>query len=156
MSQYADFFIRTKNDEFLRIGCFTSSSKVYQAFRYYAPWEKIRAVTTEKLESIIHALEEDKHQYEVNIDDYRQEIKFLTQLQADIDEILEHRFDIMKSIKEVQEEIEEIDAAIGYVCALLWILDSIHYADVSGYNKDQYIYVGIEAGQPTVEDIKDA
>ena len=153
MSQYVEFFIRAKSDEFLRIGCFTSSSKIYQAFQSYAPWEKIKAVTIGKLEDIICALEEDKHRYEVNIDDYYQEIKFLTQLQVDIDEILERRFDIMRSIKEVQEEIEDVDVTIGYVRSLLWILDSIYYSDVKGYNKDQYIYVGIEVGHPTLEDI---
>lgn len=156
MSQYVDFFIRSNSDEFLHIGCFTSSSKVYQAFRMYAPWEKIRAIKSEKLENILYALDDEKHRLQTNIDDYQQEIKFLTQLQAPIDDILERRFDILKSIKEVQEEIEEVDAAAGYVRALSWMLDAVHYADVSGHDENTYLYVGIEVGRPTVEDIVNA
>lgn len=150
MSQYVEFFVRGNNDAFVPIGSYSRSNPMYQAFVHSgAPYEKIAELDNNRyrwaeaeFEEQIKNLERVKRYYEDNIEIIK-DMK-----EVSLDEKLE-------TINEYRNNIEEAEEDLKIWKAQLTQLNFINRIRNEYIDDDHEtrVYVGIEVGTPTIEDI---
>lgn len=153
MSSYINFFIRKDIDEkpyFIPLGSFSRSSHIYQAITN-APYEKIRPLKYEELSDSIRDLEVRKQKYEDTIKDIEHKItSLIPSFNNSIEEKMEEIREQQNYIDDIQEELSEIQFAIGYFCSLQEIIYDNEY---QGSAKDNLIYCGIDISEPEEENM---
>ena len=159
MSSYINFFIRSE-DKFLPLSDFSRSSEIYQRLHNNVPYEKLRALTYNELDSIEDDIIEDKRKYTNLISEYKKEIELIATFNNSAEEKLEAINSIESMIKDIEESISELNFAKGWFNSLCIILYSARDYTDENYNHlvdaDKYIYAGVETPcVPTLEDIKD-
>lgn len=150
MSAYIQFFIRHENI-FLPIGTFSRGNYIYQLFNDFAPWEKIRPITISDLERIRNEMVLDIEKAK----DQLKEIKERRALVATFNNSVEDKLEALMGYDEYEQGVKD-DLAMaeytrGYLNTLSDILDDIQFDE--RYDSDTYIYVGVEVGNPTIDDI---
>ena len=160
MSSYMNFFIRS-DDKFLHLSDFSRNSEIYQRLYNNVPYEKLRALTYNELDSIEDAIIEDKRKYADLISEYKKEIELIATFNNSAEEKLEAINSTESMIKDIEESISELNFAQGWFNSLCRILDSARdYTDENNnllVDADKYIYAGVETPcVPTLEDIKDS
>lgn len=159
MSSYINFFIRS-DDKFLPLSDFSRSSEIYQRLHNDVPYEKLRALTYDELDSIEDDIIEDKRKYTNLISEYKKEIELIATFNNSAEEKLEAIDTTESMIKDIEESISELDFAQGWFNSLCRIIDSARDYIEENYNHpidaDKYIYAGVEVPcVPTLKDIKD-
>lgn len=159
MSSYINFFIRI-DDKFLHLSDFSRSSEIYQRLYNNVPYEKLRALTYNELDSIEDAIIEDKRKYADLISEYKKEIELIATFNNSAEEKLEAIDSTAAMIKDIEESISELNFAQGWFNSLCRILDSARdYTDEDNnllVDADKYIYAGVETPcVPTLKDVKD-
>ena len=158
MSSYINFFIRS-DDKFLPLSDFSRSSEIYQRLHNDVPYEKLRALTYDELDSIEDDIIEDKRRYEYKIKEYEKEINLITTFNNSAEEKLNEIESVKETIKDIKEEISELNFAKGWFNSLCRIIDSASDYTDENYNHlidaDKYVYVGVEVPcVPTLKDIE--
>ena len=149
MSSYMHFFIR-KGNEFAPIATYGRSSCTYQAFKEFAPYEKIRPLTALQLGQVDEKLRADlESQY--NRDAIVERINMISKFNNSVDEKLAAIEDEVSALKELEDEEKALKRARKFVSFLLDIIDEAHssqyYEDAAAHiDPNAYIYVGIECG----------
>lgn len=152
MSQYIQFFIKTNEDNFLPIATYSRSSKVFQYFREYVPYEKISNVSDMTTQYIMNDITADYRSYKETIEKNKKAIERVYSFKDnDVSEKIEIIEGYEEYIEEVEEEIKELDYTKYFIYFLNDIIEEAEY-DHNVKNKD-YIYAGIEVGYPTLEDV---
>lgn len=159
MSSYINFFIRS-DDKFLPLSDFSRSSEIYQRLNNDVPYEKLRALTYDELDSIEDDIIEDKRKYTNLISEYKKEIELIATFNNSAEEKLEAIDTTESMIKDIEESISELDFAQGWFNSLCRIIDSAKDYTDENYNHlvdaDKYVYAGVDTPcVPTLEDIKD-
>lgn len=158
MSQYIQFFIR-HNDDFLPIGTYSRSSEIYQMADFDVPYEKIHAINSDTLGAWKRGAEDQIKQIQKCISTRKEFIEMTMQSNNPLDEKMEYVGDVYNEIAYMKEEIENARDAIKYYEFLDTLIGE---AEETKYNDDengvhldpaQYIYVGIEVGYPTIDDV---
>ena len=150
MSAYIQFFIRNEN-VFLPIGTFSRGNYIYQLFNNFAPWEKIRPITISDLERIHNEMISDIEKAK----DQLKEIDKRRALIATFNNSTEEKLEALEGYDEYEQGVKD-DLAMaeytkGYLNTLSDILDDVQFDE--RYDSDAYLYVGVEVGNPTVDDI---
>ena len=158
MSQYTSFFIR-HNDAFLPMVTYSRSHKVAEAFNHIAPWEKIAPLTAADIRGVRASLTSDVEAYAKAIARARDEIEFLRTTNMAPDDLLEQYRSNIEYINDLTEEKTACESAIIFTHFLGDIIDEAASEHKWGENplgidENTYIYVGIEVGNPTLEDIE--
>ena len=153
MSAYIHFFVRIGND-FCPIGTYSRNTKVYEIF-HRAPYEQIEVLDRETLNDYFNEatimrndLKEDVVRYEKRIET----IKGFENSAAEKLELIEEGENI---IREVKDELREIEDAICFIGFLTSILMEVIYDAPEDIDKKAYLYYGIECYRPTIKDIKE-
>ena len=159
MSSYINFFIRI-DDKFLHLSDFSRSSEIYQRLYNNVPYEKLRALTYNELDSIEDAIIEDKRKYADLISEYKKEIELIATFNNSAEEKLEAINSTESMMKDIEESISELNFAQGWFNSLCSIIDSARdYTDEDNnllVDADKYIYAGVETPcVPTLKDVKD-
>lgn len=150
MSAYIQFFIR--NDEtFLPIGTYICSSKIYEYFDDYTPWEKIKVVTRPLLNKIRDNVNDDILYFQKRYDRAKEMKEYVAGMNNSMEEKMEWIENIEATLRDCCEEIEKVEGVKHYLNFLDDIIESVEYED--GIDHKNYLYVGIEVGNPTVDDI---
>ena len=139
MSAYIQFFVRNEN-AFLPISIYSRNNALYHYFDEYTPWEKIKPVTRPLLNKIRDDVNEDILYYQKRYDRAK-----------DMDEKMEWIENIEATLGDCCEEIEKAEYVKHYLNFLDDIIESVEYEEHIEYKN--YLYVGIEVGNPTVDDI---
>lgn len=143
MSQYISFFVKPKDkDVFVEINSYSRNTPIYEALHPYVPFENISELTKTTFEAGITNLEDSKKSYKTAIKRLKNIIKGFYN-NPNVVEAQEAIFTATQDLKEYKEELKIIKCAIQ---ELTFIYDI-------GAIEDNKIYVGIEVGSPTVEDI---
>ena len=150
MSAYIQFFIR-HNETFMPIGTYIRSSKIYEYFDDYTPWEKIKHVTRPLLDKIRDNINDDILYYQKRYDRAKEMKEYVATMNNSMDEKMEWIENIEATLGDCCEEIEKAEYVKHYLNFLDDIIESVEYED--GIDYKNYLYVGIEVGSPTVEDI---
>ena len=153
MSAYANFFVR-HGDDFISLGDFSRNSTIYSLVNDYAPWEKITPLTTEMLSRLIDRAEATKQEALRLVCVEKGFIDHVKTFDNSVEDKLEVIANYENTIEGLQQEAKEARYAKHFFGFLIDIIDGARYGE---HNKDvninEYIYVGIEIGRPTIEDI---
>ena len=163
MSQYTHFFIRTPDDKFLPIACYSRSHTIAETFRN-APWEKITAISQDQLLYARQRIRELIDSYKEDIAQYESQIELITKMDNSVDDKLEQIHSTQNYIKEINETINDLDEAMMFCRFLDNILDAADDAKYWGVdgepdpgyrlNPNAYLYYGCECGDcPTLDDV---
>ena len=153
MSTHVNFFIHRGNDFIPIGGDYSRNSIIYELVSSYAGYEKIKPLTVESIQDLRARARNRKEEARKTIDHVKERIKNMRNLAETWDEALEYLEDYETAILEYEEEIKEARYVQHFFSFLEDIIDTVRYDSKSKYNYNEYIYVGIEIGEPTVEDI---
>lgn len=143
MSSYIHFFVR-KNDVFAPIATYGRSSKVYYAFDQFAPYKKIRALTASNLRVIDSEYLDRAEIFEGQIREIKDRIQLIASFNNDLEDKLRAIEGEESFIAEIKADAEETAAAHMFISFLRDIIAEVEYS--SGYDPDNYLYVGIDCG----------
>ena len=150
MSAYKYFFIKSNTNEFIPIGEFSRNTEVY---RYCsAPYEKIKPLTNDSLNQIVCDIESSMEFVKRGIQADKNKQALVVKMNNSVSEKMEMLHEIDSSIDENINHLEELKLAINYFTFLINIVDCIKFDD--NYDINNYIYVGEEIPEPTVDDIE--
>lgn len=152
MSAYKYFFIKSNNNEFIQIGEFCRNTEVY---RYCsAPYEKVKPLTIDNLNQIICDIEQGIECVKRGIQADKDERELVVKMNNSLDEKMETLREIERSINENTNYLDDLKWACNYFAFLINIIDYAKFNN--NYDIDNYIYVGEEIPEPTVDDIMES
>ena len=155
MSEYIEFHQRIGN-RFIPIASYSRSSCIFQLFKAFAPYEKIRPLGEDQLDAFYSTLADQEARYEDAIRKEEMTLEFLRTCDAPLQERLAERDEVMVTIRELREEgLEEVAAARCFLNFLNELITQCEWVAQPDMIPDRYIYCGIEIGDPSVEDILD-
>ena len=150
MSAYKYFFIKSNTNEFIQIGEFSRNTEVY---RYCsAPYEKIKPLTIDNLNQIICDIEQGIECVKRGIQADKDERESVVKMNNSINEKIEILREIERSINENTYYLDDLKWACNYFAFLINIIDYAKFNN--NYDINNYIYVGEETPEPTVDDIE--
>lgn len=152
MSVYIDFFIR-RGDDFIPLSDYSRNSIIYKIANSYAMWEKVSPLSKAGIEQMITEAERQQRAYQESIAETKIRIAQLKDLSCTWNEALEYLDEYEEAIQEYEQDIKEARYAKHFFGFLIDIIETVQYADKKEYDYNNYIYVGIEIGHPTVKDI---
>lgn len=145
MSSYLNFFVRSKNSEFIQIASYSRNHYIYDA--YGAPYEKIALVTLEHLQAAMDDLNNRKEMLEENIELAEEMIKYICSFPVENSTALESKMNAINEqqslINEYKDDIKQVELARFH---LSFIYNAIDLEECK-------IYAGVEISNPTKEDI---
>lgn len=150
MSAYIQFFIR-HDTTFMPIGTYVHGSCIYQYFNKYALWEKIKPIPQTLLNEIRNDVNEDILYFQKRYDRTKEMKAYVAGMDNSIEEKLEWIENLEATLEDCREEIEKAEYVKHYLNFLDDIIESVEYEEYIDQNN--YLYVGIEVGNPTVDDI---
>lgn len=150
MSAYKYFFIKSNTNEFIQIGEFSRNTEVYRYCR--APYEKIKPLTIDNLNQIICDIEQGIECVKRGIQADKDERELVIKMNNSLDEKMETLREIGRSIEENTNYLDDLKWACNYFAFLINIIDYAKFNN--NYDIDNYIYVGEEIPEPTVDDIE--
>lgn len=152
MSAYKYFFIKSNNNEFIPIGEFSRNTEVY---RYCsAPYEKIKPLTIDNLNQIICDIEQGIECVKRGIQADKDERELVVKMNNSVNEKMETLLEIGRSIEENTNYLDDLKWACNYFAFLINIIDYAKFNN--NYDIDNYIYVGEEIPEPTIDDIMES
>lgn len=150
MSAYIQFFVRNENT-FMPISVYCRTSKIYEYFDDYTPWEKIKPVTRPLLDKIRDNVNDDILYFQKQYDRAKEMKEYVASMNNSMDEKMEWIENIETALENYCEEIEDAKYVKHYLNFLDDIIESVEYEEHIDHMN--YLYVGIEVGNPTVDDI---
>ena len=150
MSAYIQFFVRNEN-AFMPISIYSRNNALYHYFDEYTPWEKIKPVTRPLLNKIRDDVNEDILCFQKRYDRAKEMKEYIATMNNSMDEKMEWIENIEATLSDCCEEIEKAEYVKHYLNFLDDIIESVEYEEHIDHKN--YLYVGIEVGNPTVDDI---
>lgn len=150
MSAYIQFFVR--NDEaFMPISIHPRGSRLYQYFDEYTPWEQIKPITRPLLSKIRDDVNDDILYFQKRYDRAKEMKEYVAGMNNSMEEKMEWIENIEATLGDCCEEIKKAEYVKHYLTFLDDIIESVEYEEYIDHKA--YLYVGIEVGSPTVDDI---
>lgn len=140
MSAYIQFFIRHE-DTFLPIGIFNRNNAIYQVFDGIAVWEKIRPIGEPILDDAEKIVKEFIGVSEKTLARVNEEKNMIANFNNSVEEKLQSINEYILYIAKITDDIRGLEAAQQYLWFLRDILESVEDTD---FNKQPYLYVGVE------------
>lgn len=153
MSEYMSFFIRRDANIFVPLFTFSRSSALYQQFDYTVPYEKVRALSYSELEKYLGKCESCITKLKGSIRKANERKTLIASFNNSVDEKVEALNEVEYDIRGAEDSIREVERAYYSILALIDIVDEIAYNPA--YDKDKYIYAGIEICDPTNKDVEE-
>lgn len=153
MSEYMTFFIRRDTENFVPLFTFSRNSALFQQFDHTVPYEKVRALPYSELEKVLGRCESCIVKLKDSIRKANEKKTLIASFNNSVDEKVEVLNEVDYDIHETEDSIREVERAYYSVLALIDIVDEIAYNPA--YDKDRYIYAGIEVCDPTDKDVEE-
>lgn len=158
MSQYLHFYIKN-GENFLPIGTWNRSSRVYEIFRG-APYEKIRALKTSDLAEAREQVKENLGYAAGAEKRAKDEIEFLRSCAMGAEERLDRYHELVEYLDELRKNREEEERVLQLINFFQDIIDEAADAEKWSDNPlnlraDSYLFYGIECYQPTIKDLEE-
>lgn len=150
MSAYIQFFVRNEN-AFMPIGVYSRNNTIYAYFDEYTPWEKIKPVSRGLLNKVRDDINEDLATIQKRYDRAKEMKEWIATLNNSLEEKMEYIENTEEVLSECCEAIEQLTYTKHYLNFLDDVIESVEYEEHIDHKN--YLYVGIEVGNPTVDDI---
>lgn len=133
MSAYVSFFLK-HNDDFIPLGDFCRSSVIFKTFDYYVhiPMEKIALLNKDTLNAFVEKCEKDITENKDQVAKIERQIQRIYNFSNEVSEKMEYIVELEHSITDYEQDIEELQYAIGYFDSLLTIRESDDKNDIYG------------------------
>lgn len=161
MSAYIEFFIRG-GDIFYPIATYSRNTAIYEKFQDNFPnlWETIVPVTDERLNKVMIDVRASVDNFYEGIHSYETKIEEVRKLEnVSIEEKMNFINDYIEMKNECRQRITELERCSFFIDMLHDMIDEAentqYYDNIETINKNNYVYVGIEVGIPTVDMIKE-
>ena len=151
MSEYVDFYIRSHGDEFIPLQDFSRVTPIYRQLAFFLPYGKIKAIDHFSLKQIKQRLDGQAKHIKNEIELQKETLKFIKNTSESLADKLAARDDTLRTIEEYNDELDVVNSNINFVEVFVDLLTRLNYN--SGYDKDKFLYAGIECGSPSIEDI---
>lgn len=148
MSQYIEFFVKSKEDNFTCIASFSRSHIIYQTLVNEVPYGKICKLNFSSISRVILSLTEKKVEWRKRKEEYDNMWDRIGTFNNSVQEKLEAMAEFREVLLEIKENIGDIDNAINYLKVFQLMVEEMQIDSTIG------LYCGIEVGEPTVENIK--
>lgn len=144
MSAYIEFFLKRKDDEkFTCIGTFSRSHDLYEALNSYVPYENITRLTDNIYSYGKENLQNRIDDYKHTIKGYKKKYKILAKC-GNCEEFEKYAENSERWINEAKEELKRAK----------WALKRLEFIkELEEFDDNMEIYVGVEVGSPTIDDI---
>lgn len=157
MSQYTQIFVRKGND-FIEIGSYGRSSSIAEFFNDYAPWEKVRELTSSEVGNIINNIKSSIQEFKDTIAKRKELIEQVKTWNNSVEEKRELINEYMEYNTEDEEIIEEMSYALHvaqFLSSAIYEHDiNWKYGDHAEGDKNLgLIYLGIEVGYDVTPDM---
>ena len=145
MSEYLNFYIRGKDEQFYPIAEYCRSSSYFQAFNGYVPsYDGLGAITEQILGYVRGDVRKQIQEQKQLIKREQAHKQDILQANNSFEEKMDAICDCDEFIEEAEDEIEAYDAVDYFINFLYGILESINYrSDFEGL-EDKYLYAAIE------------
>lgn len=149
MSQYVNFYFKTKNDTFISIGDFSRDTKMYDICREVgAPWEQLAPFTKERREAALNHLRYLKRKVRKHISELKIELEDSREFKyLSVNDLRTLREELRSEIKEWEAETSKLDYAINFV----HIIEKM--TEGHDYPHENQIYFGFEV-EGALENLK--
>ena len=146
MSSYVNFYLRV-NDKFAPIGSYSRSSEMYQTVSRAVPYEKITALKSRDISSLIRRLEESAEDIQKTNEKGKSRISLIMNAEnTPLNDKLAAVEEMELSCEAADEYISEITFAADTLRVFLNMIEDFKYSDSPFENDaDHYIYAGVEA-----------
>lgn len=121
-----------RNHEFIKLFCYTRSSKFYRALTCYAPYGKIAPLTHQQIEQARDDLIEEIRGYKSSIAENGRMINLISNWNNSIEDKLKIIEDYQSCIDDEKEEMKEAQDAVNILTVML--------------NVEAELYIGEECG----------
>lgn len=150
MSQYVDFFVRSRNDDLTLLDSISRSHLIYEiAGHIGAPYEKIKQLTVAKAQEAVEIAESYQQSHQEHYNSLLERQKLVAQFNNSIQDKIELINEISEYLDELKEEIQIANHAKNFFIMLRNFIDTMSYDD-----DNVGIYFGIEVGRhPSIDDI---
>ena len=142
MSQYIEFFINPGiSDSFYFVDSFSRSSSVYQYAVNNVPYGKI-VLLNSVVDVILENISESINSCKKQVEKQKEMIEIVSKFSnVEIEDRIQSIEEYNSVISEIEQEIEELECAKTF------------YQTLSSFDENLHVYVGIEVGETTKEDI---
>ena len=151
MSEYINFYIRSHGDEFIPLQDFCRVTPIYGILASFLPYGKIKAIDHFSLKQIKQRLESQAKYIKREIELQKDTLNFIKYASDLLVDKLAPRNDVLRTIEEYDDELDIVNSNINFVEVFVDLLTRLNYN--SGYDKDKFLYAGIECGDPSIENI---
>lgn len=153
MSMYMSFFLRGEDNKFYPIGTYSRNTAIYEVFSEcnLGPWEKIEPITEKGIDRVVTEVKNNISGFQNHISDYEKKIDLLTKMENSVEEKMEYIHEYTEYINDYKERIKELEYCKAFAYFISEIIEEYHWDNDK--NEEEYVYVGIEIGNPTEEDI---
>ena len=151
MSEYMSFFIRRDVENFVPLFTFSRNCVIYEILRYSVPYGKISPLSYHTLENKSNECERRIKDTEDRIKRCEEERALIASFNNSVEEKMEALADNAQWLGEIKDNLEEERRALYTIIALIDIVEEIRFNDA--WDKDKYIYAGIEVCSPTTKDV---
>lgn len=152
MSSYIHFYLRV-GDNFVPLGSFSRSSRIYRMFQSVAPYEQIAAFTAAQVSEIQKEAGLALKQINDSLTGYKKMKQDIMAANNSLEEKMEYISSYIDScVADALEDKEELEYAVHY---LSFILEAIWETEFNnnGFDGKNFFYAGIEISNPTIKDI---
>ena len=117
MSQYINFYFKTKNDTFISVGDFSRSTNMYEVCKAVgAPWEQLEPFTEKRREEVRNGLLYLKRKARNRISELKIELEDSREFEwLSVNDLRTLREELRFRIKEWEEETSKLEYAINFV-----------------------------------------
>ena len=151
MSEYVDFYIRSHGDEFIPLQSFCRVTPIYGTLASVLPYGKIKAVNLFLLTQAKQNLESQAKHIKGAIELQKETIDFIKNTNDLLADKLDARYDALRTIEEYDDELDIVKSNINFVEVFVDLLTQLSF--YGDYDKDKFLYAGIECGDPSIENI---
>lgn len=150
MSQYLEFYVKSKEDNFTYLDAFSRSTSMYRLLNedIGAPYGKVRKLDKAHLQEAIEIARGYLEGLVERKKKHGDMLQLISSFSNPVDEKIEAIYELQQDFEEYNESIEEMEYVINYLRVLASMVDSMSY-----HGSETGLYYGIEVGSPTLEDV---
>lgn len=155
MSSYMSFFIRGNDDTFYPIGTYNRVTAIYNMFdsMEIGPYEKIEAITEAKLNKIESFTERQINEWNKHRIQTEEKISLVKTLNGSVEERISIWDELKDELCDCKSTIKELEEVKNFIWFLKEAITDVKWDDNFNIAPENYLYVGIEIGYPTIDDI---
>lgn len=139
MSQYIDFYIKTKDNKYINLFDYSRNSAIYEYAEDYIECDMGRLLDINLINTIINSLKEEDSKYEPELNKLNNRINIVSNFNNSVEDKMEEIHSIENQIEELKELHEQLKSAINFYQTLYDIVDNFKWND-----EGSELWAGIE------------